>query len=411
MDSEEINLHRFGEHCRCFYDSSLVLRPSSSSSSLTSLQDEKKADDKSIGANDIQKRQNDGKIAIEALDRIIALRSIVGSIDQQARVVDGLQISINNLRHEHVLIAERHHETLKECGLLDMNRFIEHSRASHECIDRNEQTDEGPSSLLQKYAQMRDATRQRAHKISMYHRQNSLFELLLEPTPDDDPATPRMSQMQNVQNVIDTIKMFVRDYQSNIGSHSLMAGLHRIVELQLAPKLDGKKSSKDPSYVVRWRFRGSVLMEACRSCHDQDNNLMDDDMAYARDAIKVIFSFLIWIKNLDVECGSYIIPIDEINLVLDDHSSYQINSEQPEPFLSFEIDKHISNATLRRILLALPDPKYLDARATGSVEVLDATSNDHKSALDGVVQKRQNIDGQEDEQLAWFARMEFCTVL
>lgn len=257
---------------------------------------------------------------------------------------------------------------------------------------------------------MRDATRRRAHKISMYHCQNSLFRLLLEPISDDDPAKPRMSRMHSIQNTIETIKKFVCNFQSNIGSHPFLAGLHRVVELQLVPKPDGKNSSNDPSYVVCWRFRGSVLMEASRSCHDQDSNNMDDDMAYARDAIKVIFSFLIWIKDVDVEGGSYIIPIDEINLGLNDHTSHQTYSKQPEPFLSFEIDKHISNSTLRRIPLALPDPKYLDARATGSVEVLDATSNDNKASFNRVVQ-RQNIDGQEDEHLAWCARMEFCTVL
>ncbi|KAL3807739.1 hypothetical protein ACHAXA_008373 [Cyclostephanos tholiformis] len=399
MASEDIYLLRFGQYCRYFYDSSLVLRPTSSSSSLTSLQDEKKADDKSIGADLITKKNYcDGKIAIEALDRIIAIRSIVGSIQQQAAFMNELQCSIDNFRHEHALIAERHHATLAECGLLDIDRFIVHSRAHHDCADRN---GEDSSSLLQKYAQMRDATRRRAHKISMYHRQNSLFELLLE-FQVDDPANPRMNQMHAVQNSISTVKKFVRNYQSNIGSHPFLAGLHRVVKLQMA--------CTDPSHVVRWRFRGSVLMEACRSCHGQDDDHMNYDMAYARDAIKVIFSFLIWIKHVDMECGSYIIPIDEIDSELNDHKSQPTNNEEPEPFLSFEIDKHISNATLRRILLAIPEPKYLDARATGSVEVLDATSNDPESAVNGVV-RRQNIDGQEDEQLAWFARIEFCNVL
>ena len=395
MTSEELSLHRFGQHCRWFYDSSLVLRPSSSSS-LASMHDEKKADDMSNGAN-TKKYQNDGKIVIEALDRIIAIRSINVSILQQTSIMNELQNSIDSLRHEHALVAEHHRATLADCGLLDIDRIIEPVCASHDCADQH---DKESSSLLQKYTQMRDATRQRAHKISMLHRQNSLFELLLE---TDDPAKPRMNLIHNIQHTLSTIKTFVRNYQSNIGSHPFLAGLHRIVELQLMPKPDGKRISKDPSYIVRWRFRGSVLMEACRSCRGQDDNDQNDELAYARDAIEVIFSFLIWIQDIDVEGGSYIIPVDELNF----NSTY---NEKSEPFLSFEIDKHISNATLRRILSVLPDPKFLDARATGSVEVLDTNLSDPQIAYSGVVQ-RKNTHGQDDEQLDWFSRMEFCTVL
>ena len=402
MTSEELSLHRFGQHCRWFYDSSLVLRPSSSSS-LASMHDEKKADDMSNGAN-TKKYQNDGKIVIEALDRIIAICSINVSILQQTSIMNELQNSIDSLRHEHALVAEHHRATLADCGLLDIDRIIEPVCASHDCADQH---DKESSSLLQKYTQMRDATRQRAHKISMLHRQNSLFELLLE---TDDPAKPRMNLIHNIQHTLSTIKTFVRNYQSNIGSHPFLAGLHRIVELQLMPKPGGKKSSKDPSYIVRWRFRGSVLMEACRSCCGQDDNDQNDELAYARDAIEVIFSFLIWIQDIDAEGGSYIIPFDEINLGLDVQSFNSTYNEKPEPHLSFEIDKHISNATLRRILSVLPDPKLLDARATGSVEVLDANLSDTQIAFSGVDQ-RKNLHGQYDEQLDWFSRIEFCTVL
>ena len=78
-------------------------------------------------------------------------------------------------------------------------------------------------------------------------------------------------------------------------------------------------------------------------------------------------------------------------------------SETDEPILSFEIDKHISNRSLQRILSVLPDPKRLDARATGSVKVLEC-SNGNKS-------QRKNVDGQEDEPWPWFARFEFCILL
>jgi hypothetical protein len=180
------------------------------------MHDEKKSDDISIGVN-TKKNQNNGKIVIETLDRIIAIHSIVASLHQQTCIMNELQNSIDVLRHEHEMIAEHHTETLAECGLLDIDRIIEALGASHDCADQH---DEESSSLLQKYTQMRDATRQRAHKISILHRHNSLFELLLEP---DDPAKPRMNLIHNIQHTLSTIKKFVRNYQSNIGSHPFLA--------------------------------------------------------------------------------------------------------------------------------------------------------------------------------------------
>ena len=49
------------------------------------------------------------------------------------------------------------------------------------------------------------------------------------------------------------------------------------------------------------------------------------------------------------------------------NNTTSIDGGTDEPILSFEIDKHISNRSLQRILSVLPDPKRLelDARATG----------------------------------------------
>ena len=119
---------------------------------------------------------------------------------------------------------------------------------------------------------------------------------------------------------------------------------------------------------------------------------------------------MIWIKDIDLEGAqrNNIIPIDDTFWELDQI----IYDEQSEPILSFEVDKYISNATLRRILSVLPDPTYLDARATGSVEILDATSLSDNSIQisSNLVHQRKNVDGKEDEQ-AWFAILDFCTVL
>ena len=130
-NTDEECLHRFGRHCRAFYDSSLILHPSSSS--LSSFQEEKKADEKPTDANDInvKKKVANGKIVLETLDRISAIFSIVvgtRQLPQQQNLNNSaLQESIASLRQEHTLIVERHHDVLMECGLLDVDRFMEPS--------------------------------------------------------------------------------------------------------------------------------------------------------------------------------------------------------------------------------------------------------------------------------------------
>ena len=427
MMSHEVCLRKFGQHCRLFYDGSLVLR---SSSSLSSMQEEKKTDEPTlISPDDMKKRHDDGKIVLETLDRINAIGSIVVSIegqsqqqqqDENSNVRDAMQKSIATMRQEHALVVERHRDVLLECGLVDIDRFLESSATNDDPVNQN--GNGTTKCMLQQYIQMRDAMRQRAHKLSILHRQNSLFELLSEVnavadcTDTSNSSKPHLTQLKIVQQTISTIQKFVNKYQSNIGSHPFLAGLFRIIDSQTNSEAS---DSRDPNYIVRWKFRGSVLTEACRSCHGKHNENEDDELAYAREAIEVLFSFLTWIKDIDVEGGGgLIVPVEENDLGLDQilqssqHStSASSTKEQSEPILSFEVDKHISNANLRRILAVLPDPKRLDARATGSIEIMKSGRDTTNPTNECNIAPRLNIDGHEDEQWPWFARFEFCNLL
>ncbi|KAL7445182.1 hypothetical protein ACHAXH_009744 [Discostella pseudostelligera] len=429
MASDEISLRRFGRHCRSFYNSSLILRPSSSS--LSSSKEEKKSKD-ICRAIDAKKEYEDGRVVIETLDRIIAIRSLIVSAQHQLSQNNlqtndesgnaALQSSIANLRQEHALIVVQHSDTLTECGLVDIDRFIDSRSTENDTISHD---NDSSVLLLQHYTQLRDAMRRRAHRTAMLHRQNSLFDLLSESSTSsasDNSTTslPRMTEVNNMQHTLSIIRKFVCKYRSNIGSHSFLSGLHRIVSLQLTPK-----GSNDPCYIVRWKFNGSVLTEACRSNNcgktnlkDQDDADDDDDLVYAHDAIEVLSSFLIRINDdIDIESGeirSIVTRMDDDDDGMVLHESTTNDASIPEPILSFEIDKYISNNNLQRILAILPDPKCLDARATGLVEVVDAFSsvnaNDMKRNQQQLV-PRKNVDGIEDEQWPWFSRLEFCTVL
>jgi len=111
-------------------------------------------------------------------------------------------------------------------------------------------------------------------------------------------------------------------------------------------------------------------------------------------------SFLTWVKSDDIEGGFCSIPDDNFDLAK--HTHYE-----KDLMLSFQVNKHVSNANLHRILAVLPNPKDLDARGTGSVEVVDAqTVGENKNVL-----ARVNVDGLLDEQWGWFAGWQLCNVL
>jgi hypothetical protein len=381
IDIEEEYLRNFARHCHTFYLSSLS--PTSSaqsssllsslSSSLSSLDEEKT---KHNSCHDLAQVKNDGKIVLEAYDRICIISSNV-NVD---RTNNQNQKSITNLQNEHDLCAINHEVLLKECGLLEIDQF-----KTPDAVN-----------LLQKYSEVRDAMRRQAHKSAMVHRQNSFFELLSRAEQDclEYPVetcamattkTTTTATVNNIKATISTIEKFVRKYQSKIGSHSLIAGLHKFVNLQLNPNPGSNLRSSDPRYVVRWTIRSSVLTEACMPAGADG-----DELAYARDALKALFSFLILSKKEDIERG-----IDDAVVAA------------TEPVVSFEIQKFLSNASLRRILNVLPNPNGLDARATGSFFVLADTVDIERFV------SRKNVDGHLDEPWPFFQdfRVEFCTLL
>ena len=395
MKNEEDDecISKFGHYCLMFYSSSLILN--SSTSSLNN--EEKKADDDAYNINTSNdKKKNDqavGKILIETLDRINTIHSMLQQQQHQYSDNDAIVSSIANLKQEHTIISKQYHEVLFECELLDINQFIESSSSGIR--------DNDTPSLLQRYNIMRDSMRQRAHQISSLHRQNSLFELLSSTSssfssPLEEEDKPRLTQIENIQHTISIIQKFVNKYKANIGSHSFLAGLYKFIDLQINPKLDSKRL--DPVYIVRWNFNGSVLTESCRSCIGKHNENESDELAYAREAIEVLFSFLIWIKDdIDLEGGvvNMMKPIDIHDLGQLETMDSSSTTYNTESMLSFEVDKNVSNYTLKRILSVLPNPKRLDARATGSLEVVSSVN---------LSRQRTNIEGKEDEH-SWFGMM------
>lgn len=392
---EELPLRNFARHCHSFYLSSLS--PSSSaessmhwvesSSSSQHCEEEKKSN----SCNDLdQKTASDGKIVLEAFDRICVISSFVtnNSVNENDRqqlnnsICNNIhQNTLINLRNEHDLCSKHHLDLLKECGLLELEEFTNNINATN---------------LLQKYIKVRDDTRGQAHKLAMKHRHNSFFELLSRAEKDclaypeetctlstaETTTSSHATTVNGIKTTISKIENFVRKYQSNLGSHSFLAGLHRFIHLQLHPKPGSNLRSTDPSYIIQWTIRCTVLSEAHVSCAGSD------DHAYVRDALNVLFSLMILSKKEDIE---------------GDNNA----GDSSEPLVSFEFHKLVSNATLRRILNVLPKPKNLDAKATGTFVVLGQTENERLIS-------RENVDGHLDEPWPLFEmdfRVDFCTLL
>ena len=379
MEQEDDELRNFARHCHTFYLSSLSPASSAQSSlhhtqSSSSSLDEEAAIARNACA-DLSQKTNDGKIVIEAFDRICQ----IGAINSDNTAIQ--EGSLTNLQNEHELCAKRHCDLLKGCGLLEIDHFTTLNNAA---------------TLLQKYTEVRDATRRQAHKSAMTHRQNSFFELLSHaeqdcvtypvetcalPTEETSPNCRTTTTVDGIKAIMSSIEEFVTKYQPRIGSHSFLAGLHKFIHLQLTPT-SGNNLSNNPSYVVQWTFRGSVLTEACLPAGADG-----DELSYAREALKVLFMFMILSKTNDIEGGS--------------------QEDATEPMVSFEIHKHMSNNTLRRILNVLPNPKDLDAKPTGSLKVLTNSENNN-------VALRENVDGHLDEHWSLFHSnflIDYCTVL
>ena len=369
------SVRNFARHCHSFYLTSL-----SPAQSVHLSQTQASSPFRETEENNTRTRNassnNNGKIVIEVFDKICAISAALNK--NHTTLQDG---SFVKLKNEHDLCAKDYHELLMECGLLEIDQFTILDNAS---------------TLLELYNEVRHKARRQAHKTTMKYRQNSFFEMLSQAEKQwlDDQAetctkssatrsTHTSTTVDGIKATISSTEKFVAKYKPMIGSHSFLAGLHKFIHLQLTPKPESNNRKCDPYYVVQWEFRGSVLTEACMPAAAADV----DELSYARDALHFLFHFLIRSKEVDVEGGSA--------------------EDGEEPMVSFEIHKHVSNATLCRILNALPSPTSLDARATGSLALLKNSGGERVAA-------RLNVDGHLDEPWPLFHNnflADYCTLL
>jgi len=408
-------LDGFARHCRAFYDAGLHVPRPGSDASLPSLCEEKKSEEDGPVGGDGVDRQADGRLVLESLDIVGALCHATA---RPPTTVDGggaagEESVAARLRRDHARIARRHGRLLAECGLADVDRFLRPPAAGAGQAEAEGGARPGPGGderpggrgdpgdLLQEYVRTRDAVRRRAHAAAMRRRRDAFVRRLRDAVAAegaDRAATssaasaPRLTRADGVDGARSAVRAFVEQYGQSVASHSFLAGLRRLAERQLgggpAAGAAGGSSGRASPRVARWTFEAAALTEA-------------GDDAYARDAVRVLLSFLVLVEDDgDLEGGTAATTAPG-----DDRAAARpadLSAEEgAECALSFEVDKDLSDRNLRRLLAALPHPRRLDARATGTV--VEADPRD--------CVPRRNAAGRDDERRPWFAGLETCHLL
>ncbi|CAB9524382.1 expressed unknown protein [Seminavis robusta] len=220
----------------------------------------------------------------------------------------------------------------------------------------------------EKWVQIRTEERQLAHQVNMRERlhklESILQEFLLQQQPQQQPQQQQqqpqddndsfLTTRQQVIMIKQTLRLFVHNYHADcIASHSLMAGMRHILELQL-------DKNEDAPCIV-WTFDANVISEAIVA------QTQGASSAYIKEALHALLVFLVYQEpQKDPE-----------------HN----NNNTHQRMLQFAVEPSLSDKTLTQILQVLPRPHELHARPTGK----------YNTPAQGLV--RTNVDGELDEPM------------
>ena len=276
-------------------------------------------------------------------------------------------VLLSNAKQEHIEITieqkdmllsakvKKYSDVLKKCGL-----FIEYN-------DDPSKIKYLPQHVLGEYTRIKDKERRNAHVTKMKERNKIFFCYLQENIQNE-----RLKSLSKIiidqydvttQNYLayarSRIRDFVKKYQKNIGSHSLLAGMKNVIEKQIEME----------DQICLWKFSSTVITESSLFLHMNGEN---GNSSYMKDCINVLTSFLVYCgEERDVETSAK-------------------NDGSDESLVLFHIHPFISNAFLRHILCDIPSS--LDSRPTGTFGCFDHNNEEASQIL-----VRSNCVGQLDE--------------
>jgi hypothetical protein len=409
---QDEHFNSFRHHCRLFYQRSLSIHDSTLQHPQPQQQKQKQQQQQQQQERSVQHNEEDSAAAI-----------ITAETQQESKIIlEALEHHIVNAHSENLSeeflefltreSVQPHLERLKACGLLPS---VLHSSSSQPllscspssssssleiisstCVDKedvcheekakncsNNVTQNGivmPHELLMKYVQIRNEERRNAHEKQMYQRQIYLNQLIQDLYQLNDPednvcseevVKEKVNGLNN--NAVTTqlflkttkrqIQNFVSNYKHNIGTHSFLAGLRALIELQL----------KHDESIILWTFHGSTLTEVNLDATQQDSTTTSwtkkNGGNYIKDAMDLLKAFMIYHENGPDE-------------------SEKGSSQKLESTVSFHIDNGISNRFLGHLLIGLPKACDLHTKPAGKLTVLDNMDKD------GI---RKNPKGDQDE--------------
>ncbi len=336
----------FRKHCRLYYQTSLSISDNSNYTCTNSGSSE---------------------------DKIQASRVVLDALEHQLGNAPDTELSNDHRDFLKSERAKKYENELRSSGL-----YIGIEEIGQYCSDDEQPVGKvksyyKPQEILLEYSKVKDEERRLAHITKMKERRETLHNLFLKHSGDAKSTSTRflgefdVTTQKYLTHVCCRVQKFVCRYKNNIGSHSLLAGIGRIVKEQI----------KMNDEVCFWSFNSSVISESCfGSLQNQDGK------SYMEDAVSVLTSFLIYNPEQDIEAN-------------DDGDT--------EEFITFHVHPMISNSFLKYILAEIPSS--LDAKPTGRC-------GSRESSNQPLV--RANLTGQFDES-AYLSIVQwtksFCEIL
>lgn len=322
----DIHLENFGKYCKLFYQRSLSIHDSETTS------------------DEDQAELQASKVVLDALEHHL-INVHEDAITSEYQSFLGSSEAKKNSNH------------LMSCGLLASN--VDTSIQPKEVITA---TPSLTNEALAKYTNIRDQERRNAHQFQMNKRRLYLDQLIKRKIPQPVSASTNhydktmgdhlVNSQAFLKHVRSGIALFTRNYKKHIGAHSFFAGVKTMIEKQLEEDKRGT--------CILWTLNGSTLSEVNFSSSDPSQK--HNGEVYMDDAIGLLSSFMLYYPNEDL--------------------AEKASSQEHESMYSFFIHGSISNSFLRYILSDLPSSRDLHAKATGTFHCKD-TSIGKRDNADG----------------------------
>jgi hypothetical protein len=369
---------RFRQHCKIYYQKSLSL--SEERSATKTLHDD----------GEIQASQ----VVLDALEHQIGNHSQENDIAMKIVLTDDHKGFLNSDR------VKQYSDVLESCKLL-LKYNDDGGQSITTCsVPKHYQ------QLLIEYTQVKDEERRLAHVMKMKERKEILHGLLEKMNkqvkqksynnrssehaqgPDHDTywyaGEYDVRTQKYLSHVRTSTQEFVGQNKQNIGTHSLLAGIRKIIEKQIEME----------NQTCLWRFRSSVISESCFGSSENQNG-----EKYMKDTVCVLSLFMVYHIENDLEAS------------MEDECEYK---SEFEDFITFRIHPGISDSFLKYIVAEIPS--NLDAKPTGSFQAIACSDNVPSGKQTSQSQNlvRKNLSGEFDESMFVALKQwsdSFCEIL